>query len=399
MRLRLLLVTLAASASAIVLPLQIVSAPFSPLAFGLFEAATTLVFAVDAFHNIRASRDRRERLWLVADVLAALPFGVLPPITPLALLRLLKLLRVWQALDGYRHRHAERWHLIRFLALSYWLTIAAHGLACVWYVLHNAAATGESRIDYLQAAYWTVQTVTTVGYGDMDFLSRGERIFAMLVMVLGVGVYATVIGAIASVLMAVDPARAHHIENMERMAVFMEHRGVPGDLRRRIRDYIAYAWEKRLGYDEATILAGLPPGLLLELSLFLKRDVLEKVPFFQGSSIELLGELALELRPLVFTPGDTIFRAGDHGDEMYFISRGRIEILGRDGSVLATLADGGFFGEIALFMKRPRTATARAIEYCDVYGLGAAAFERVLGRHPEFERHIEEMIRERQERI
>jgi len=87
--------------------------------------------------------------------------------------------------------------------------------------------------------------------------------------------------------------------------------------------YHAYLWENRLGYDESTVLADLPDSLRTEVAVFLRRDFIERAPLFQGASHELVRDMALQLRPVVFTPGDFIFRAGQYGNNMYFISRVR----------------------------------------------------------------------------
>ena len=131
----------------------------------------------------------------------------------------------------------------------------------------------------------------------------------------------------------------------------------------------------------------------------MKRDVIQKVPFFKGASDELTREIALLMRPVVYTPGDYVFRAGEPGREMYFISRGRLEVIARDGTtVFTSLTDGDFFGEIALLLGQPRTASVRAVDYCDLYALDKEMFDRVLGNHPDFAEHIKAMTRERQER-
>ena len=222
----------------------------------------------------------------------------------------------------------------------------------------------------------------------------------MLVMIFGVGVYGYIIGHVASLLANIDPARANYVENMERLSSFMSYRNLPPALRQRIRHYYAYLWEKRLGYDEADIVDSLPPNLKTEVSLFLKRDIIEKVPVFRGASDEFIKEIALHMRPLVFTPGDFVFKAGEQGREMYFISRGRLEVLSKDGgSLYATMTDGDFFGEIALFTSQPRTASVRAVDYCDLYSLDKEMFDRVLSKYPEVATQIEARAKERVENV
>src|SRR4029077_11322188 len=83
-------------------------------------------------------------------------------------------------------------------------------------------------------------------------------------------------------------------------------------------------------------------------SEILNRETLQRVPLFEGADAVLLASLILVLKPVVFQPGDLVFRKGDVSREMYLISRGEIEVLDASGNVVATLGEGDFFGEIGL---------------------------------------------------
>ena len=58
-----------------------------------------------------------------------------------------------------------------------------------------------------------------------------------------------------------------------------------------------------------------------------------------------------------------------------------------------------FFGEIALLLSMPRTASIRARGYCDLYSLDKETFERILGRYPSFAETIRELAEIRREEI
>ena len=93
-----------------------------------------------------------------------------------------------------------------------------------------------------------------------------------------------------------------------------------------------------------------------------------------------------------------MFRAGEIGRHMYFISRGTVDVIAADGKTLYnTLRDGDVFGEIALLFSQPRTASVRAVDYCDMYLLDKETFARVLAYYPAFERHMQEIAKQRQE--
>jgi voltage-gated potassium channel len=338
--------------------------------------------------------------WFGIDLLAALPFTLLFGPTGWSLLGLLKLARVAQRTRQWRHQEVQHAHVLRLVFFAYWLLLTAHWLACGWLALDGHTtmagnvAQGFSR--YLRALYWTITTLTTVGYGDLTPETDGQIAYTMMVMLLGVGVYGYVIGNVASLLANIDVAKSHYLEKMERLAAFMRYRNIPPILQRRLRDYYTYLWENRLGYDESTVMAELPDSLRTEVALFLRRGFIEHAPLFRGASHELIREIALQLRSVVFTPGDYIIRAGHYGRHMYFISRGTVEIIAADDhTVMNTLHDGDFFGELALLFSQPRTASVRAVDYCDLYALDKDTFDHVLARYPNFAAHIREMAERR----
>jgi len=334
--------------------------------------------------------------WILVDVLAAIPFGAIVPGSPLDLLRLAKLGRVVQTMQQWWHQYISKWNSLRLLYSAYFIALLVHGLACGWVALRSLQQPSPESNTYLRGLYYCVTTLTSVGYGDITPQNDLEMIFAVMVMALGVGMFGYVIGNVAHIIANLHPSRARYVETMERINAFMEYRGLPNALQHRIREYHGYRWEKRLGFDESAIVDDLPPSLQAEVSLFLKKDVIEKVPLFKGAGADLIRDIALAMHPAVYLPGDYICRAGDQGKEMFFIGRGAVEILGKDEtSIQATLGDGQFFGEVALVKGQPRNASVRAVGYCDLYALDKDTFDRIIAHHPAFKKHIDQMVEER----
>lgn len=70
-----------------------------------------------------------------------------------------------------------------------------------------------------------------------------------------------------------------------------------------------------------------------------------------------------------YNPGENICKEGDIGTNMYIIKSGKVEVLKEMGNSeikLATLGPKDFFGEMALFGERKRTAIVRAVELSEV---------------------------------
>jgi voltage-gated potassium channel len=218
----------------------------------------------------------------------------------------------------------------------------------------------------------------------------------MIVMLFGVGVYGFIIGNVANILLKRDPARTQFINNLERLRSFVNFREIPQGLQKRIRNYYEYLWKQKIGSNEADFIAGLPDGLKTEVELFLKRDILERIPIFKGINDNFLREVSLHLRPVVYTPGDYIFKKGDRGSEMYFLIKGKLNVItGDESKILNTLSDGDFFGELALIKDEIRMASVQAVTYSDVYILNKIVFEHVLNNYPEISSHIKKIAEKR----
>jgi hypothetical protein len=391
------LVVVVATASAILVPTQLVLGMerFAPFQWGAILG--TLIFLADLPVQFFAARDQKRGRWLlVLDVLSAVPLWLIPGMEMFTALQLFKLARVARFLHDWRLRHMGQWNVLRLAFFAYWVALSVHWLSTGWVAIRGFDAETGAWRGFLEAWYFCTVTVTTIGYGDITPVTNMEIIYAICMMVFGVAMYSYAIGNVANLISNLHPSRVRYIETMERLTAFMQYRRLPRQLQDRVREYTTYAWEQRLGYDESTFLSGLPSGLMDEITQYLRKDIIQKVPFLKGAPEGLVREIARALKQIVVTPGEFIFRVGDVGREMYFISRGDVEVLGKDGgSVVAILHDGDFFGEMALLLNRPRTATVRAVGYCDLYTIDKPTFDRIAELHAHFTSHIKAMTRER----
>jgi uncharacterized membrane protein len=93
-------------------------------------------------------------------------------------------------------------------------------------------------------------------------------------------------------------------------------------------------------------------------------DLLRSIPMFEGLTPDDLEHLAHKLVERSFTGGAMIFDQGDSGAEMYIVAKGHVNIhLPGENSRRVSLKDisvGEYFGELALFDDKPRSASALA---------------------------------------
>jgi cAMP-dependent protein kinase regulator len=104
--------------------------------------------------------------------------------------------------------------------------------------------------------------------------------------------------------------------------------------------------------------------------------VLARVRFFATLSRPALLAIASHLKEQPVEAGATVVVADEVGDRFYLVRSGRLQAIGRDGEVLGTILAGEGFGEMALLDRKPRGATVRAVEPCELWSLDRGHFER-----------------------
>ncbi len=95
-------------------------------------------------------------------------------------------------------------------------------------------------------------------------------------------------------------------------------------------------------------------------------DLLTQIPLFQGLAEEDCDALAARLTEKSAKAGETVFTQGDAGSSMYIVRSGAVQVFlpSADGNAAVELKDmrtGEYFGELALFDDKPRSASVRAL--------------------------------------
>jgi hypothetical protein len=128
-------------------------------------------------------------------------------------------------------------------------------------------------------------------------------------------------------------------------------------------------------------------------------DFLKKIHLFHGLKDDEYGALAEELDEQAVAKGEVIFRQDTKADSFYLIYGGSVRIVrrvDRKDMVLATLVKNDYFGELALAMKRRRSATATAVTDTALLVLSRADFEKLYKRAPHIKTNLQVAIRSRQ---
>merc|ERR1711991_472752 len=94
-----------------------------------------------------------------------------------------------------------------------------------------------------------------------------------------------------------------------------------------MRNAIVNKFNQHGSSDAECILEEIPMQLRREVSSYLHRDILARVPFFSGlKDAGLLTSLSVYLKSHIFQPREYVIRRGELGADMFFINRGRVEV-------------------------------------------------------------------------
>lgn len=109
--------------------------------------------------------------------------------------------------------------------------------------------------------------------------------------------------------------------------------------------------------------------------------VISEVSLFKGLNKTLLRKLLIDLFEKEYAAGDIIFSEGDCGKALYIVMSGSVKIVKKSGSgdkVLAPLAPGSYFGELALISESRRFATAIAEEKTHLLIMYKSYFDNLI---------------------
>ncbi|KAG9344162.1 hypothetical protein JZ751_012645 [Albula glossodonta] len=332
-------------------------------------------------------------------------------------IRLNKLLRVMRMLEFFSRTETRTVYtnIFRIGNLVMYILIISHWNACFYYSFSkylgfgsdtwvypdvNDPEFGELERKYAFSLYWSTLSLTTIGETPPPVLDS-EFFFVVVDFLVGVLIFATIVGNVSSMIMNMSAVRAEFQAKVDCIKQYMHVRKVSKDLENRVIKWFDYLWNNQKTADEKQVLRYLPDKLKAEIAINVHLDTLKKVRIFQDCEAGLLIELVLKLQPQVFSPGDYICKKGDIGREMYIIKEGKLAVVADDGvTQFVVLSDGSYFGEISILNIKGskagnrRTANIRSIGYSDLYCLSKDDLMEALTEYPEAKTMLEEKGRQ-----
>ena len=387
--------------------------PIQEVLWFTFATIVNLVFVLSRFcsaklvgwqlidDDARAIRNIYFRSWFVFDIGFGFPYDILAYLSSFILLyrvmqvvRCLKLFRAGSLFRPSNPLYNRRY--VPFLSFC-WVVIIHHGIACV----HMLIRRKNSNIDdYIESIYWSVQSTTSVGYGDItDLNSREIRCYSVFVMLVGSGFYGWLLGNVSSYFMSQDIFMQKQNEMRSMLLSLMTRYDVSLEIQKEAMCiYPLILGDTANNFTE--ILELFPPYMQEKISLQVRLKLLRQVPMFRNAESFILEQLACKLTRHIIDPDVLIIEINDVGQEMFFISSGAVEVLVPvDGAYkqLVLLRDGSWFGEIAILRESRRTAAVNTVTTCDLFMLTKEDFLEIFEMFPDstFRQAIVEEVEKR----
>eukprot|EP01043_Picozoa_sp_COSAG02_P062262 COSAG02_NODE_8546_length_2530_cov_1.521596_2_plen_340_part_00 len=217
------------------------------------------------------------------------------------LLKLLRLLRMNRLLKKYEEEFYALKSGLKMMKIGLVVTFSCHWLGCVWYyfgteewrdptelypdgtnilpwtqvlwpeVWHNETdpRNTDKLTRYVTSLYWSMMTITTVGYGDVHARTLLEKGVSMLCMIVGGFIFGLIIGALSDLSRRSNPAQKELNKKVGWLSAYMADRRVPQALTRTIRAYFNSRYDLVTAFADneyENIFLQLPVDLRLELA-------------------------------------------------------------------------------------------------------------------------------------
>ncbi|CAG9311648.1 unnamed protein product [Blepharisma stoltei] len=298
---------------------------------------------------------------------------------------------------------------IKLIKFAIFVAIVVHVMGCLWYLIAkldnfspNTWVARHGYIDsdktscYIASIYFIFTTLTTVGYGDIHAYTKSERAFVFVLMALGVAFYSYTISNLSTIMANMDSKTSNLRNRLNALNDFAKATKLPDDLKQKIKAHILLNYEENMfsWFDQDTLMNELPASLRTDVSLHMHHKIVEKIYFFQDKDPGFISYIVPKLRTVSLQPGEFLYKEYEFPDEVYFLTKGRVNLIASNGVVFKSYVQGSYFGEVEIMENTPRDCSVQATkDGAEFLVLSKRHFLKMLEEFPKIAEEINDTSR------
>ena len=163
---------------------------------------------------------------------------------------------------------------------------------------------------YSAAVYFSVMTITSIGYGDIAATPQNasEQVVATAIMLIGGLAWCLITANFCAYITNMSPSVLAFRLSMNSLNSYAQHNALPDKMRQQLRDFFHRTKHLVQSREESGFLAKLSPALQSEVVLHVNQQWITRVFWLRDENPNFLTEVVSSLLPEVFSPGEVALR-------------------------------------------------------------------------------------------
>ncbi|KAF6167287.1 hypothetical protein GIB67_043148 [Kingdonia uniflora] len=336
------------------------------------------------------------RTWLAFDVISTIPteaFGKNKFLSNYGIFNMLRLWRLRRVSAMFARLEKDRnfnYFWVRCAKLICVTLFATHCAGCFYYFIaaHHknpvntwiGASMGahfgheDVWIQYVTSMYWSITTLTTVGYGDLHPQNTTEMIFDIFYMLFNLGLTAYLIGNMTNLVVHGTSRTRKFRDTIQAASSFAQRNQLPHSLQDQMLAHLCLKFRTDSeGLQQQETLDCLPKAIRSSISHHLFYNLVDKTYLFRGVSNDLLFQLVSEMKAEYFPPKEDVILQNEAPTDFYILISGAV--------VVGEAKAGEIIGEIGVLCYRPQLFTVRTKRLSQLLRLPRTSFLNIVQAH------------------
>ena len=226
------------------------------------------------------------------------------------------------------------WGMCRIMSTNTWYTACAS--EC--YITNPGSEYPEEEClcaqdptpgyEYVVTLYWTIATITSVGYGEIHPVNSSERLVAILIILFGASIFGFMIAKVTQAMDSFNKAETIKADRLDGIKEYLKEKECPTYLGEKVINHFRSLFHIQSAFDEDTILACLPKRLKDEILLRTHKRSMEQISMFnyiKNTSIKLY--LLDMMNPVFYQKGQSLLLEGSQGWSLQFLIIGNAVVV------------------------------------------------------------------------